>query len=245
MSVSTTTDFNLTASQIVEKAFHILGKASEGEALTARMASDGLSSLNLLIKTMGAQTHLWTTEDGVLTTMVAGQAAYTLNSPKPMRILAVRRVLNGITTPMNEMARQDYFDQPNKTTSPSTPVSFYYDPQTTFGTLYLWPAPNSTILPDTTLEMTYLRRMADMDVSNNDLDMPQEWLQAICWALASDLETEYPVNDPRLANKIDQKAAMLVAQLRSWDQEPASLFLQPDNRWDGDNYGHYGHYRGR
>lgn len=220
----------MTSAEIVNKAFHILGKASEGEALTPRMAADGQSSLNLLIKTLGAASHLWTTEEGELT-MVAGTAAYVI-SPKPMRILSARRHQSGIDTPMNELARSTYFDQPNKTESPSTPVSFYYDPQRDTGTLYLWPAPASTIISTVTIRYTYLRRMDDMDASNNDLDMLQEWLQAICWALASDLETEYPVNDPRLANKIDAKAAQLVAGMKGWDLEPASLFFQPEMQWD-------------
>ncbi len=116
----------MTSAEIISKAFHILGKASEGEALTARMASDGQSSLNLLIKTLGASSHLWTTEEGELT-LVAGTEAYVI-SPKPMRIISARRHQSGIDTPMNEMARSTYFDQPNKTASPSTPVSFYYDP---------------------------------------------------------------------------------------------------------------------
>lgn len=237
MSVSGTTDFNLTAAQIVEKAYHILGKASEGEAMTPRMLSDGMSSLNLLIKTMGAQSHLWTTEEGELT-MVADTPSYVI-SPKPMRIISARRHQLGIDTPMNELARSTYFDQPNKTESPSIPVSFYYDPQRAVGTLYLWPAPAASIISSVTIRYTYLRRMDDMDVTNNDLDMPQEWLQAIVWALASDLETEYPVNDARLANKIDGKAAALVAALKGWDNEPASMFLQPDMRWDN-GYGRDG-----
>lgn len=229
MSTSGTTDFNLDAAAIVEKAFHILGVAAEGEDLTARMLSDGLSSLNLLIKTWGAQKHLWTLTEGTVT-LVAGQAAYTI-SPKPMRILSVRRRTQGIDTPMNEMARQTYFDQPNKTESPSTPVSFYYDPQQATGVLYLWPAPSSNAVSTFTVQMTYLRRMDDIDASTDDLDMPQEWLQAVIWNLADDLETEYPVNDPRLAGKIAQKAAFLYSSLKGWDNEPASVFLQPEDRW--------------
>lgn len=231
MSVSTTSDFNMTASEIVAKAFHILGKAAEGEALTPRMMSDGMSSLNLLIKTLGAASHLWTTEEGELS-LVADTPSYAI-TPKPMRILSARRHQGGIDTPMNELARSTYYEQPNKIESPSIPVSFYYDPQRATGTLYVWPAPAAAIVGTVTIRYTYLRRMADMDASNNDLDMPQEWLQAICWALASDLETEYPVNDARLAQKIDGKAAALVGALKGWDSEPASMFLQPDMQWDG------------
>jgi hypothetical protein len=47
---SGSTDFTLDTNQIIDKAFHRLGKASEGEAMSARMYEDGRSSLNLILK---------------------------------------------------------------------------------------------------------------------------------------------------------------------------------------------------
>jgi hypothetical protein len=229
MSTSGTVSFALNVNQIIEKAFHVLGKASEGEAMSARMYSDGLSSLNLLLKTLNTMEHLWTKTERTLT-LVASTAGYVL-TPKPGRVLSVRRYDGTNEIPLNEMSRQEYFDQPNKTSSPSTPVSWYYDPQSTTGTLYLWPAPATTPASLYTLNLTYLRRIQDMVSSSDDLDMPQEWLQAIVWNLANDLETEYPVNDGRLATKIERKAALLLGQLMSWDNEPASIFVQPDYQW--------------
>lgn len=230
MAVSGVATFNMVASEIVEKAFHRLGKASEGEAMTARMLSDGMSSLNLLIKAVGAADHLWVRTERSLT-LVADTAAYVL-TPKPLRVTSVRRRYDDIDTPMNELSRQEYFDQPTKTASPSTPVSWYFDPQTTTGTLYLWPAPSSAVVTlGYDIRLTYLRRMDDVIASNDDLDMPQEWLQPMIWALADDLETEYPVNDARLAKKIGDKAAGWYAVLRAWDNEPASIYLQPERRW--------------
>jgi hypothetical protein len=73
--------------------------------------------------------------------------------------------------------------------------------------LYVWPAPNADAADEYSLITTYLRRIDDMLASNDDLDMPQEWLDPVIWLLADDLETEYPVNDPRLALKIERKAA--------------------------------------
>lgn len=232
MSTSGTNNFNMVASEIVEKAFHRLGKAAEGEALTARMLSDGMSSLNLLIKGVGANDHLWIRTEGTFS-LVADQAEYPI-TPKPLRITSVRRRQNGIDTPLNEMAHDTYFDQPNKTLSPSTPVSFYYDPQAYTGTLYLWPAPAASVISLYTMHYTYLRRMDDMVASNDDLDMPQEWLQPMIWALADDLETEYPVNDARLAQKVERKAAAWIAMIQGFDHEPASLFFQPDFQGMGD-----------
>lgn len=226
MTVPTVTTFTMTVSQIVTRAFNVLGVGSEGEALTPRMYADGAENLNLLIKTFGAQDHLWTRTE-IAVVPVSGQAAYVI-SPKPMRVTAVRRTLSGIDTPLNEMARQTYFDQPNKTLSPSTPNSFYYDPQQATGTLYLWPAPNADFVTDQTLSATVLRRMGDVVSTNDEIDVPQEWLQAIIWNLANDLETQYPVNDSRLAMKIERRAAQLYTALKGFDNEPASLFLQPD-----------------
>jgi hypothetical protein len=229
MTTSGTVSFALNANQIIEKAFHVLGKASEGEALTPRMYTDGLSSLNLLLKTLNTMEHLWTKTEATVT-LLASTAAYVL-TPKPGRVLSVRRTDGTSEIPLNEKSRQEYFDLPNKTSSPSTPNSWYYDPQSTTGTLYLWPAPASSIIATYSLNITYLRRIQDMVASTDDLDMPQEWLQAIIWSLANDLETEYPVNDARLATKIENRAAILLGQCRGWDNEPASIFVQPDYQW--------------
>jgi hypothetical protein len=230
MTVNASTSFAMTGLQLVTRAFNILGVGSEGEALTARMLADGTENLNLLIKTLGAADHLWTRTESTLT-LVADQAAYTLNPgiSKPMRVTSVRRVQDGIETPMLEMSREEYFDQPNKTTSASTPVNWYYDPQRDNGTLYLWPAPSSTVVAyPMTLTLTVLRRMADMIGTSDSLDMPQEWYQTIIWNLANDLETQYPVNDARLAVKIERRAKELLKDLKAFDNETSSVFLQPE-----------------
>jgi hypothetical protein len=229
MTVNTSTSFAMTANQIVTRAFKVLGIGTEGEALTATMYADGLENLNLLIKTLGAQDHLWIRTEGSITP-VASQAGYTLGTsgPKPMRIMSVRRALDGIETPLNEMARQTYFDQPNKSVSPSIPTQYYYDPQQATGVLYLWPAPSASFVAEQTLNVSYWRRMGDIVSSSDEVDMPQEWLQTVIWNLANELETQYPVNDGRLAVKIERKAALLMQALKGFDNEPASLYMQPD-----------------
>lgn len=227
MTTSGSVDFNLTANEIIEKAFHVLGVGQEGEDLSARQYEDGRMSLNLMFKTWGTSQHLWLrTERSV--TLVAGQTSYTL-TPKPMRVEEVRRhvTVGGIETPLMEWARQQYIEQPNKTVA-SIPTAFYYDPQSTSGTLYVWPTASTTTAAAMTLNLTYLRRIEDMDTSNNDADLPQEWLEAIVWNLAESLMTEYPVNDPSVGARVERRAAWLFSNLQSFDTEPASLFLQPE-----------------
>lgn len=230
MSVSGSTNFNLNANQMIEKAFHRLGKASEGEAVSARMYEDGRSSLNLILKSkLGVSDRLFLRTEGTLS-LVADQEGYTLTSPFPARMQSVRRRdSDDRDTPMREMSRQEYFDLPNKTASPSIPVAWYFDPQQASGVLYVWPAPSADAASDFSLALTYLRRIDDMDASTDDLDMPQEWLDPVIWLLADDLETEYPVNDARLAKKIENKAAEAKQMLDYWDTESTSVLMQPDH----------------
>jgi hypothetical protein len=230
MAVSGSTSFNLNTGQLIDKAFHRLGKASEGEAISARMYTDGLSSLNLILKSkLGVSDRLSLRTEGSVA-LIANQASYTLTDPFPARLMSVRlRSSAGVDVPLGELSRQEYFDLPNKATSPSVPVSWYFDPQRASGVLYVWPAPDTTAASEYTLQTTFLRRIDDMLASNDDLDMPQEWLDPVIWLLADDLETEYPVNDARLAMKIERKAAEAKQVLDYWDTEGSSIFMQPDN----------------
>lgn len=232
MTTSGSTNYSLVTNTIIDEAYDICGVGSEGEEISADQYARARRSLNLMIKAWGASDHLWQRTTASVT-LVASQATYalaTLFSVKPMRVLEVRRqVSSGSTdTPLTEWSRDEYFAQPNKTLD-STPVAFYYDPQLTTGTLYVWPRPDSTTASDMTLQVTYLRRIEDFDSSNDDPDLPQEWLEALCYGLADRLAIKY-VSNPIRRQEINQRAAFHRAAIESWDTEPASLFLQPDMR---------------
>jgi len=237
VSVSSIDTFNLTNNELVATAFNLLGAGSEGEPITARMYADGTLALNLMIKTWSARPHLWTQTQGSLT-MIANQAAYVLPG-KPMRVISARRkyVTGGMEIPLRPWSRQEYLDQPNKTNSPSTPVNFYYDPQRDTGTIYLWPAPSDAVAPTITIEYDYLRRLDDMLASNNNADLPTEWLEAIAYNLAVRLMPQYPVNDGNQVQLVIAQAQALYEGLKGWDNEPTSIFLQPDYQGWGGGYG--------
>lgn len=230
MTTSGSTDFAMTANDIIAKAFNLLGIGSIGETLTARHYEDGRLSLNLMMKSWATSEHLWLRTQAVVP-LVASQASYTM-SPRPMRVIEVRRqiIASSIETPLTEWARQQYIEQPNKTVA-SIPNAFYFDPQMAAGTLYLWPTPSASTASLQRIVLTYWRTIQDFDTSIDTPDLPQEWLEAIIWNLADALRTEYPSNDPSIVSKIERRAALLFAQLQSFDSEPASLYLQPD--WQG------------
>jgi len=229
MSTSGTDNFTLSANEIIALAFGKLAVGSEGEPLTPKMYEDGRSNLNLIAKTWSAQEHLWMRSQGTITP-IAGKASYLLPK-KAMRVLSARRKLaNGFEIPLTAWSRQEYLDQPNKTTSPSTPVNFYYDPQRTTGTVYLWPAPSAAVAPSITIEFDALYALDSIILSNDEFDVPSEWLEALVYALAVRLMPQYPVNDGNLANLVITTANALYADLKGWDEENTSIYLQPDYR---------------
>lgn len=230
MSTSGSTDYSLTAATIIEEAFDICGIGAEGETITSDMQTRALRSLNLIVKAWGARERLWLkTEAGV--TLVASQATYvlsTLFSVKPMRVLSVRRRATSgtIDTALTELSRQEYFDLPNKAGT-GVPVQFYYDPQTTVGNLVVWPAPDSTTASAYTLGITYLRKIEDFDATTDDPDLPQEWLRALSYTLASELALKYGVT-PDIRSEIAARAKSYMDQIEEWDNEPASIFVYPE-----------------
>lgn len=232
MPTSGSSDFTLETNPLIDEAFDICGIGSEGEAISDDQYVRAKRSLNLIVKAWGAHERLWLkTEDNV--TLVADQAVYalaTLLSTKPMRVLSVRRrvTTGAIDTPLSELSREEYFDLPNKTGS-GVPVQFYYDPQRDTGALYLWPAPDTTTASAMTLKLTYLRKIEDFDGSADAPDLPQEWLRALAYTLASELALKYGVA-PDIRAEISARASSYLDQIEGWDNEPASIFLQPDFR---------------
>lgn len=226
MTTSGVITYEPSTNSFIEWAFNILGIAQEGEALTATMYQNGLRALNGLLQTMSAFPHLWTYREGSVT-LVAEQPDYIV-SPRALRITDCRYRINGIDTPMTEFSRQEYWDQPNKESSPSIPVNFYFDPKVANGTLYLWPCPSATAAADYTIHFTYIKFLEIQTATNETLDVPQQWAEAIAFNLAKRLMTQYPVNDGNLATLILGQAKEYWDALSAWDNEPASIFIQPD-----------------
>lgn len=230
MALSGSTDFTLVTNEIIDEAFDLCGIGSEGEAISADQYERARRSLNLILKAWGAQDRLWLRTEGSVT-LVSSQANYalaTLLSVKPGRVLSVRRKItaNSVETPLMEWSRQEYYDQTNKATD-SVPTAFYYDPQVSTGTLYVWPRPSTSTASTMTLAVTYLRRPQDFDSSSNDPDLPQEWLRALCYTLASELALKYGVA-PDVRAEINARAVSHFEGIEGWDNEPASLYMSPD-----------------
>src|SRR5262245_50654620 len=113
MALSGSIDLNYTAIDIVTEALAILGEIGEGTPTPSADATDqGLKSFGLLLKSWGTQPHLWLPADATVTPLLA-TASYTL-TPRPLRVLSMRRRVSSVDTPLTALSRQEYNDLPNK-----------------------------------------------------------------------------------------------------------------------------------
>lgn len=220
MATSGSVDFSLDAREIITEAFQTAKIIAAGETPTAQEMSDGERKLNLLLKTWSAKEHLWIMTEGT-TALTATTQSYPITGAR--RMVSVRRRTATIDTPMNELARQEYYDLPTKSAT-GMPVSWYFDPQRTIRTLYVWPTASTAIAANTALHYTYLRVIEDIDALENDPDVPQEWLEALIYNLAARLALAY--GSDALAS-VATIANGLLADLSAQDQESVSVYFQP------------------
>lgn len=223
MATSGSVDFSLNAREIITEAFQTAKILAAGETPKADEMADGERKLNLMLKTWSAKEHLWIKTEGT-TALTATTQSYAITGAR--RMLSVRRRTSSIDTPMNELAREEYYDLPTKSAT-GMPVSWYFDPQRTTRTLYVWPTASTAIAATTALHYTYLRVIEDIDALDNDPDVPQEWLEALVYSLAARLAQAYGSDQLQTLTAI---ANGLVSDLSAQDQEPVSVYFQPGRR---------------
>lgn len=229
MAVSSSTDFSLTANDVVVIALELLGTRAEEEPLTQIELDRGLRHMNMMLKGWEADGIMtWLKTEGALT-LVQGTASYTFGAggdftTVPMDIEQIR-ITRTNDLEMTRMSRPDYFSIPTKTTQ-GYPTQYYYDRQRDSGTLYIWPTADATL---GTLKFTYRRRIMDMDASGNNFDLPQEWYLAITHGLAVMLAPIYGKTGTPRYEDIKAKAAAAYDSVKSFDQSEgeASIFVLP------------------
>lgn len=224
MSTSGSTDFSLNSREIIDEALRLLGVLQEGDSPTVARATEALNALNMMLKTWGASERLWLMTEGVVT-LVANQAAYSLGTGV-RRVLSVRRRISGLDTPMMQLSRQEYFDTPTKA-SAGTPNSWYFDPQRSARTLYIWQTADAPTAAVMTLPYTYTRIIEDIDTLDNDPDVPAEWLEVLVYNLATRLGPRYGNIDTTEYAAILSRAEELMKLLPTLDQEDASIYIYP------------------
>ena len=167
----------------------------------------------------------------ITTGLVSGAASgatvftYTSKIQRPTRVSSIRRVTYGTDSEIkvDMIAREQYFDQVNKETQ-GTVVQAYYTSFRASGLLYIW---NTSDSANKYLRLSYERPIQDVDLVSETLDIPQEWQETVIYNLAARLTNSYTV-PPQKRQDIISAAAHFLEQALGYDEEIASIFIQPD-----------------
>ena len=151
--------------------------------------------------------------------------AYQTKMMRPLRILdAFVRQVSGSDVAVNIIPRDNY-NRFGLKTSMGTPTQLYYDPQENNGQIYLYPQFSQVNMQ---LYIEFQKPIEDFTSSTDDFDMPQEWALALIYNLALYLAPSYSVSSEKF-KQIQYLADTAFKSLDGWDQEAASVFLQPSN----------------
>lgn len=115
--------------------------------------------------------------------------------------------------PLGQLNRDSYVNQSNKV-FPGRPSSYYFQRDLPEPVVRLWPAPFSAAEQ---AQLVLWRHRQIMDTTNlqQQVEVPDRWLEAIINGLAARVAAETPSVDAQLIPILEQKA--LISQQRAWD----------------------------
>lgn len=233
MATSGSTNWSLTRDQLITSALRKLGVLASGGTPSSAQLSDGSDALNAIVKAFQADgMPLWKITSTTFAT-VADTSTYnigvsqTVNTiGKPLKIIqAFYTVDDGVNVPMNIYNKYDFNNLPDN--AEGTPITLYYQPLNTYGTIHLWPTPTDT---STDITVYYQTQYEDMDSGANDFDFPSEWMQAIIYTLAWSLAPEFGI-PPTDRGLLMKEAEYWKDYVLSMGSEEGGIFIQPD--WTG------------
>ena len=232
MATSGSTDFTVTRDQIIKGALRSINAIATGEPPTSAEISEGSEALNYMIKAWQAEgIGLWLLDTFTLT-LVTDQQSYTMGSggdvdiARPLEVVETRfhYTTGGNEIPMIKWSRQEYFDEPLKS-STGVPTQYYYDPQLGLGVLYIWPTWDTS--PPGSIKGTVLSTIEDFDAASNTSDFPPEWFESLKFNLALRLAPEY-------GKEPSQMLVALALQTKeaasNWDREKSNIQFTIDRR---------------
>ncbi len=162
--------------------------------------------------------------------LASGASVYTYTTAleKPLRVHSARRML-GVNSqetsiPMEALSDSEYDDMPTKAMS-GIPTIYNYQPDRTYGQLYVWPTPSTG---SNYFEATIERALEDVDAASDDFDFPQEWVEPLTYQLAYRICVAFGRTER--ANQLFPIATDLLTQLLGWDSEITSVQFKPETR---------------
>ena len=221
MATSGTVAFRPDVEEIISEAYERCG--IDPQTRTGDQAVSARRSLNLLFSEWANRgINYWTVSKNTLTLVEDQTTPYTLPVGTIDIIDAVVSDSSGTDTSdqiINRISIADYNQLPNKTSS-GKPSQYMLDKQYT-PKIYLWQIPNKS-----TYSIVYwsINQLEDINLSNQDADVPYRWSDCICAGLASKLALKYAADKYQILDSVYERSFNLAA---SSDNDGVSLRIHP------------------
>ena len=128
--------------------------------------------------------------------------------------------------PLGQLNRDSYVNQSNKV-FPGRPSSYYFQRDLPNPVVNLWPAPFD-VAEEAQLILWRHRQIMDTENLQQDVEVPQRWLEAIVNALAARVAAETAQVDIQLIPALEQKAAISLQRAFDGDNDGSSIQIQPN-----------------
>jgi hypothetical protein len=127
--------------------------------------------------------------------------------------------------PLGQLNRDDYVNQSNKV-FPGRPSNYWYQRDLPQPVMHLWPAPFSAAEQ---AQLIVWRQRQIMDTANlqQEVEVPQRWLEAICARLAAKVAETTPAVQIELIPVLEAKAGEAERQAREGDNDGSSTKINP------------------
>lgn len=125
--------------------------------------------------------------------------------------------------PMSQFNRDEYAQQVNKTNQARPSTNFYYE-KLVDPVLTLWPVPNNNY---DQLSVWRHRFVQDVGTLTQQIEIPQQWMEAVIWMLASRLAYEIPNVDPARRQEVIQASQVFLMDAEMSETDNAPLYFIP------------------
>jgi hypothetical protein len=223
----------LTRDDVINSALRKLLVLGEQMTASALQLNNCTTALNVIISQYRALgMSVWKRVDYTMP-LITGQDTYVFgigqanNTAYPLHVYQARFQSPPYDTQIdvNILSFPDYNLLPNS--SSGVTVNLNYQPGINQGTFRIWPTPDATVPAGSRLVLTYQAPFELTLNASETLDFPQEYQQAVIYALAVSMADEYGVPEQKkvwLEKQADKHLMMALSN----GAEDGSLFLQPD-----------------
>lgn len=216
MPTSGTTDYSLTARELITDAAQDAAIIGIGESLTDEEMTACVRRLNNMLKSWQMQGVLWKQE--TITQTITADTA-TISLPAYVRGVNAARYVDSATNErqMVRWERDEYYRIPNKAAS-GVSTAFYVNRAEDGLVLHVWPVPTA----NNSIQLDIDRAMDTVTDASETIDVPQELMETVMKNLAVRISSVFGA---QLSQETVTNAALL-ERLMIDSYRPASYFME-------------------